>query len=110
MKQIIGNNLRFLREKFHYTHEYIADCLGIERGTYANYDCGNREMPYDLILKICELYGLSLSHLLEDDIAKLEDELVCCFRTDLLSDQDRQEVFRFKNIVRNYLKLSNVEN
>ena len=110
MKQIIGNNLRLLREKFHYTHEYIANYLGMERGAYTNYDCGNREMPYDFLLKICELYGISLSDLIEEDTAKLEDELVCCFRTDMLTDQDRKEIARFKNIVRNYLKLSNAKN
>ncbi|MDR0682623.1 MAG: helix-turn-helix domain-containing protein [Dysgonamonadaceae bacterium] len=106
MKQIIGNNLRSLREKFHYTYEDIANYLGIERGAYANYDCGNREMPYELMLKVCELYGISLSHLFEEDVVKLDDELICCFRTDSLSEQDRKEIAWFKNIVRNYLKIT----
>ena len=106
MKRVIGNNLRMLREKFHYTHEDIANYLGIERGTYANYDCGNREMPYELIMKVCELYGLSLSDIFEENTSKLEAELVCCFRTDSLAEQDRREITRFKNVVRNYLKLA----
>jgi hypothetical protein len=58
--------------------------------------------------KIYELYGLSLADLFEEDEAKLEDELICCFRTDSLNEQDRTEIFRFKNVIRNYLKLVNV--
>jgi transcriptional regulator with XRE-family HTH domain len=108
MKETAGNNLRILREKFHYTHEDIAKYLGIERGAYANYDCGSREMPYELMLKICELYGLSLADLFEEDAAKLDDGLICCFRTDSLDEQDQKEIFRFKNVIRNYLKLVNV--
>jgi transcriptional regulator with XRE-family HTH domain len=106
MKKTVGNNLRLLRERSHYTHEEVANYLGIERGAYANYDCGNREMPYDLMLKVCELYGLSLSDLLEEDRIKLEDELVCCFRMDNLEDNDRKTITWFKNIVRNYMKIS----
>jgi transcriptional regulator with XRE-family HTH domain len=106
MKQRVGNNLRLLREKLNYTHEDVANYLGIERGAYANYDCGNREMPYDLMLKVCELYGLPLSALFEEDVAKLEEDLICCFRTDSLSKSDRKEIAWFKNIVRNYLKIT----
>jgi transcriptional regulator with XRE-family HTH domain len=106
MKQIIGNNLRLLREKYNYTQEDIANYLSIERGAYANYDCGNREMPYDLMLKLCKLYGLPLSALFEEDAEKLEEDLICCFRTDSLTDGDRKEIAWFKNIVRNYLKMT----
>jgi transcriptional regulator with XRE-family HTH domain len=106
MKQMIGHNLHLLREKFHYTHEDIANYLGIERGTYANYDCGNREMPYELMLKICQLYGIPLSYLFEETTAKLEDELICCFRTDSLNDLDKKEIAWFRNVVRNYLKIA----
>ncbi|MDR0605634.1 MAG: helix-turn-helix domain-containing protein [Bacteroidales bacterium] len=106
MKHVIGNNLRLLREKFNYSHEDIANYLGIERGAYANYDCGNREMPYELMLKLCELYGLPLSALFEEDMEKLEEDMICCFRTESLNECDRKEIARFKNIVRNYLKIS----
>jgi transcriptional regulator with XRE-family HTH domain len=105
MEQIIGNNLHLLREKFHYTQDEVANYLTIDRGAYANFECGNREMPYELMLKTCEFYGLSLSDLMEEDAAKLEEELICCFRTDHLGADDIKEIARFKNIVRNYLKI-----
>jgi transcriptional regulator with XRE-family HTH domain len=106
MKQIIGNNLHLLREKFHYTQDETANYLALDRGAYANFECGNREMSYELMMKICELYGLSLSDLLEEDAAKLEDALICCFRTENLAANDRKEIAHFKDIVRNYLKIS----
>jgi hypothetical protein len=44
--------------------------------------------------------------LFEEDVAKLEEDLICCFRTDSLSESDRKEIAWFKNIVRNYLKIT----
>ncbi|GHT50082.1 hypothetical protein AGMMS49982_04720 [Bacteroidia bacterium] len=105
MEQIIGNNLHLLRGKFDYTQDEVANYLAIDRGAYANYECGSREMPYGLMMRACELYGLSLPDLLEEDTAKLENELICCFRTDNLGAKDVKEIARFKNIIRNYLNI-----
>lgn len=107
MKTVESKNLKLFRESLNFTQERVASYLGIDRGAYANYESGNREMPYQLMEKVCELYGIGLISLYEEDEQKVKDELVCAFRTDNLSNDDLREISNFKKIVRNYLKLKN---
>lgn len=106
MKALIGANLKLFREAANYTQHYVAEYLGIERGAYANYESGNREIPYPLMEKVCELYGIPLSSLFENDTMKIENELFCAFRVNTPDHRDIQEIALFKAIVRNYLKMA----
>jgi len=105
MKTIVSGNLKHLREAWGYTQLKVATFLGIDRGAYANYESGSREMPYELMNKICELYGVDLSVLFEEDSSMLQDELACAFRVDNPCDEDIKEISHFKEVVRNYLKM-----
>lgn len=105
MKTVVGENLRRFRNASDYNQSDVADYLRIERGAYANYESGSREMPYELVLKVCELYGISLSALFEEDPAKIENELVCAFRAKTTNNEDIKQIALFKNVVRNYLKM-----
>lgn len=105
MKALIGANLKLFREAANYTQIYVAQFLGIDRGAYANYEAGSREMPYELMEKACDLYGIPLSSLFEEDPIKIENELFCAFRVDNPNMADIKEISQFKTIVRNYLKM-----
>ena len=107
MEIIVSKNLKLFRESLNFTQDKVASYLDIDRGRYANYESGNREMPYQLMEKICELYGIGLISLYEEDEQKVRDELVCAFRTDNLNEDDLRGISSFKKIVRNYLKLKN---
>ena len=58
MKTIIGRNLKMFREASNFTAQKFADLLSIERSTYANYEAGLREMPFDLLEKTADFLGL----------------------------------------------------
>lgn len=105
MKTTIGNNLKKLRNAANYKQQEIANYIGIERGAYANYESGNREMPYDLLLKICELYGVDLASILDE---VYQEDIVCAFRIDVRNTEDIKEIAQFKQIVRNYLKMNSL--
>ena len=47
--QIIGRNMKALREANSYTQEQVAAYLGINRSAYANYESGEREAPIDVL-------------------------------------------------------------
>lgn len=106
MKALIGANLKLFREAADYTQSYVAQYLGIERGAYANYESGAREMPYTLIEKICDLYGIAISSLFEEDPMDNASELCCAFRIDTPDHHDIAAISDFRKIVRNYLKMS----
>ncbi|MBF0578098.1 helix-turn-helix transcriptional regulator [Dysgonomonas sp. GY617] len=104
MNGIVSKNMKLFRDSFGLTQDRVASFLGIDRGAYANYEVG-RDMPYDLMKKLCDLYGIALISFYEEDEEKVKDEMACSFRTDSMNEQDLKEISTFKKIVRNYLKI-----
>lgn len=106
MNDIIGDNLKRLREANRFSQEQVSLFLGIKRSTYSNYESGNREAPLDVLEKASDLFGCELHLLFEEDDTIVENMLTCAFRAENLLDTDMAEVASFKNIVKNYLKLN----
>ena len=104
---IVGRNLKVLREANDFTQEQMAGYLGIGRSAYSNYESGEREAPLDVLEKSAALLGCDLALLFEEDEETVRDEMmVCAFRIDNLTDRDMQVIARFKETVREYLKMS----
>ena len=107
MNNAIGRNLKVLRESNDLTQEQIASYLGIGRSAYANYEAGEREAPLEVLERSAALLGCELDVLFEEDAEAVKSQmLVCAFRTDGLTDEDMQEVARFKNVVLEYMKMT----
>lgn len=107
MNNVIGRNLKLLRESNDLTQEQIASYLGIGRSAYANYEAGEREAPLEVLERSAALLGCELDVLFEEDVEAVKSRmLVCAFRTDGLTDEDMQEVARFKNVVLEYMKMT----
>lgn len=103
--EIIGRNLKALREANKYTQDQVASYLNIQRSAYANYETGDREAPIDVLENASKLFGCDLELLFEKDEKAVRNMLVCAFRADNLSDYDLKEVAAFKSIVMNYMKM-----
>lgn len=112
MKQtnVVGSNLKALREANGYTQEQVASFLGVQRSAYANYETGDREAPIELLEKASKLMGCELELLFDEDKDAVRNMLKCAFRADNLSVNDMKEVAAFKNIVLNYLKMERLLN
>lgn len=104
MKTIIGKNLKMFREATNFTAQQFADLLSIERSTYANYEAGIREMPFELLEKTADLLGCDLSALLSENASKA-DLMLCAFRMDNLTSEDAEQISKFKKFVKSYLKM-----
>lgn len=55
--------IRDLREDGEYSQKFIAEYLMCDQSLYSKYERGEREIPLRLILKLAELYGVSLDYL-----------------------------------------------
>lgn len=58
------NRLTQLRKKANLTQEDLANELGIHRGTYSNYEAGNREPDYGTLMKLADLFDVTTDFLL----------------------------------------------
>ena len=59
----IENKLQFLRELHELKQQDVADALGVSRSTYANYESGRRAPDIDLLMRLADIYGISLDEL-----------------------------------------------
>ena len=106
MSNVIGRNLKMLREANDLTQEQMSNYLGIGRSAYANYEAGEREAPLEVLERSASLLGCELELLFESDVETVKDHLmVCAFRTDGLTEADMKEVARFKQVVLEYMKM-----
>ena len=111
---MIGNILKTLRERHDYNQDYVADKVNINRSTYANYERESREPNIAMLIKLADLYGISVDYLLghtsdkdmPEDIKELVDkynrlsdegrlrinnQIDCELRIDALAAQKRHE-------------------
>ena len=60
----LANNLRRLRTENNYTQEQISEKLNISRQAYSNYETGKRIPDIDMLIRIADIYEVTLEHLL----------------------------------------------
>ena len=56
--------IRDLREDHDYTQLQLAQMLGIQRTQYRRYESGFRDIPTDLLIRLADLYHVSIDYLL----------------------------------------------
>ena len=106
MKQIVGRNLKEIREANRLTQAQVAEFLGVERGTLSNYELGAR---YHVLEKLADLYGVDGNVFFETDESRRKESLACAFRIADLSVADLKAVSAFKDVVKSYLKMCTIE-
>ncbi len=57
--------IKELRELYEYTQAFVSRQLGIHPRTYCHYESGDREIPTQVLIKICKLYDVTCNYLLE---------------------------------------------
>lgn len=63
VKKILGDRLREYREKFHYTQIQVAIYSDITEKAYSNYELGKQMPRLDILMRIADVYGVSLDYL-----------------------------------------------
>jgi len=109
MNKVVAHNLKKLRETARYTQDDVAKSLGITRSAYSNYESGDREVPYDVLENVSNLFGCDMYVLFEESENADAMILASAFRLDGLAPEDTAEIIRFKDIVKSYLKMEAIE-
>ena len=93
INQVVGENLKKIRELSGFTQEEVAKSIGVERSTYSNYEGGIREIPYHVLENVSNLFGCEAFVLFEDSIH---------------ADNEMKEIAIVKDIVMSYLKMERI--
>lgn len=63
-------NLYCLRKAHHYTQQEISDLLNISRQAYSNYETSKRTPDLDSLMRLADIYGVSLDQLVNHPCTK----------------------------------------
>lgn len=64
--------LEDLREERNWTQKAVASELHISQRAYSHYENGTRSMPIDILIKIADLYNVSIDYIVgRTDIRRL---------------------------------------
>ena len=63
---IIGERIKELRKKEKYTQTELANLLGVTKSTIAAYENNSRLPSYDVLIKMAEVFKVSIDSLLLD--------------------------------------------
>ena len=68
--------LKYFRSVKGYSQQKVADTLGISRQAYGNYENGKRQPNNEMLVKLSELYGVSVDQLLRGPFSPEPKELI----------------------------------
>lgn len=57
--------IRDLREDADLTQDKLVNLLNMHKTTYTNYEQGKREPPFSLIIRLADLYNVSIDYIAE---------------------------------------------
>lgn len=59
----LGKNLKHYRKQCRKTQEQLGNEIGITKSAIVNYETGIRKIPLDVLIKISQIYGVSVDSL-----------------------------------------------
>jgi transcriptional regulator with XRE-family HTH domain len=98
----IAQKLLSARKQLGFSSEYVANLIDIKIYELKAFEQNLSELPFDVIKKLCNLYGLSQEVLTENSNSYYETVYARTANTsDTLSDRDKQIILELQRIQRN---------
>ena len=72
----LTNNMRMYRESADILQKDIAKKLGVSESGYRSYELGDRRIPVNLLVKLAEIYGVSVDALIGNTPKEEEPAIV----------------------------------
>jgi len=101
----LAENIRYLRKKFGWSQEKLAEILGLNRGNIASYEKGTAEPRLENLIKMMELFKVEIKDLVEIDLAGMEnlgqeiEDLKKLHKTDEKEKFDRRKARLLKRLI-----------
>lgn len=72
-----------------YSQKYVAVALGVAAPTVSQWESGSKEPSKDNLIKLADLYGVTVDYLLGHDVSAHDSEI---------SDTESQLIFMFRTL------------
>lgn len=99
MKNIIGENIRNLRENAEFTQESLAKYLNVDQSLISKIEKGERGMSADMIEKLASLFGVTVDQL--ENEAMSVSKLSFAFRGSKFSVEEMEAISAINMIALN---------
>ena len=106
--EAIGANVKRYRESLGYTQNQVAEFLETSREQVSYWENGSRVLSLEHLERICDLFGIDLENLLEEDPDVQSANIAVAFRVNDLEREDLKEISSFNRIAKNYLKMMRI--
>ncbi|MDQ5930645.1 MAG: hypothetical protein QG594_2433 [Bacteroidota bacterium] len=103
--EIIGSNIKQLREKLRITQSTLGEYLRISREEMNYYENGKRTIPTKHLSELARLFGVDEYDFYEKDCEKQIVKLSFAFRADDIPAEHLPYIADFKKIVMNYITM-----
>lgn len=67
------NNLSIARQNAHITQTELAKQLGVAKNTVSQWECGKREPDIQTLIRIADIYNVTLDYLCDHEIKNMLD-------------------------------------
>ncbi len=68
----VGVNIKKLRNKTKYSQQNIADMLGVDKNTYANWESEANDIKSEHLPKLAEIFEVEIQDLFKTKVSKVE--------------------------------------
>lgn len=109
MKKVISRNFKMLRGKLGLSQQEMADYLNLpSRESISQYENGQRDIPLNVLESCCNLFGVELIDLFEEEEGNVVSNIHFAFRAGDLNKIDMQSISQFKKIIGNYQRMKRI--
>ena len=106
--KIIGLNIRKIRESLGYSQDDLANFLKVQRSVINSIETGKKECSIDHLERLCALFNMDLSDILEEDENVLKLKYTFAFKNSNFTPTDMDSIAHFQHVVNNYLKMKSL--
>lgn len=76
MKNVIGCNIRFLREKNNFTQQQLADKLNVSFTTVSSWETGNSEPKMGMLERLAIIFGCDKTDIIDDELKNMYPDII----------------------------------
>lgn len=107
INRVVAANLARLRQASGYSQEKVALVLGLSCKEYCKYEKLEEELPYNTLERLADFYGCNLISFFDEAVNETTISFPVCLEG--MTNEDVDEINRFHDIVRSYLKMIEIE-